>query len=305
MGTVAPVGALVVTRPLGAGTQLHAGDLIVFRARVGRPTVYVHRIYKVLRGDLYMTKGDLNSAPDAWVISRTQIIGTPVAIIGAVGWLYKLAAWLCLGALVLVCLALALPRAGRRWVIALGPALLIALPLLRYQPLTSGFLYGYGQHGRRVVARVVDTGILPVNLTPTNGRAGSARPGQEVRVVSRPEPGHPTASIRVSAALPRWAWPLLALACLSPLAACELERRLGAEEGPAPAPAAVEQPPTLLAQPITASFAPRPLASGELPLPASGLGTPAPTVSIQTAADVALKASGASTDRPRTKAPTG
>jgi signal peptidase I len=217
MGTVAPVGSLVATQPLATSDQLHKGEIVVFEPRPGHSLSYVHRIYEVLSGGRYLTKGDLNQAPDPWVITRGDVIGTPQAIIPAIGWVYTWATWLFFGAAILLTAARFLGRRHRRWVLALGPVVLFAVPLLKYRPLIGGFLYGSGKRGRLVTAKIIDTGILPVHFSPTLGHSVYAAPGQEV-IVTGLAPNHSsTLDIRMSAALPWWGWMLVIVTCFVPL----------------------------------------------------------------------------------------
>jgi len=65
-----PVGSLAVYRPVDA-SALHAGDVIVFRRPSGHGAgeLVTHRIVRVETGPhgrQFVTRGDANSAPDAW-----------------------------------------------------------------------------------------------------------------------------------------------------------------------------------------------------------------------------------------------
>jgi len=217
MGMIAPVGSLVATQPLAPSARLHVGEIVVFDPHPGTSITYVHRIHLVLPHGHYLTKGDLNQVPDPWIISRGDIIGTPQAIIPAIGWLYKCATWLFLGAATLIFVSHFAKERQRRWILALGVPLLWAVPVLWYRPFIGGFLYGSGQRGRMVTANMVDTGILPVQYTPSIGRAVRAVPGQGVMVTGLTTKHKPVFDIRVSAALPWWGWALVILVCLSPL----------------------------------------------------------------------------------------
>jgi len=244
MGTVAPVGSLVATQPLAPSAVLRVGEIVVFEPHAGSSMTYVHRIYQALPKGEYLTKGDLNPGPDPWVITRSAIVGTPQAIIPAIGWIYKCATWLFLGAAALMIVALFVGERQRRWMLALGPALVLAVPLLWYRPLIGGFLYGSGRRGRLVAANIIDTGILPVRFTPTRGRVVHAVPGQEVLVTGW-TPKHPSVlDIRISAALPWWGWILVVMACLSPLILvavdAQLMRPMQASAGGAAGPDAFE-----------------------------------------------------------------
>ncbi len=222
MGRAAPVGSLVVTRPLPPGRPLRVGEVVVFHPGLGVPATYVHRIEAVLpvpgRPTEYRTKGDLNQLPDPWVITRSSVVGRPVAVVPAVGWLYRSATWLLLGAAVVAGLSFVLTGGPRRVVLVLGPMLLVAVPAVIDHPFVSGFLYGSGQNGRRVVARVVDTGVLPVTFTVHGGQPVRAVPGQEVVATGSVVAHRAVVPVRVAADLPWWGWLLVVSFCLLPLA---------------------------------------------------------------------------------------
>jgi hypothetical protein len=217
MGMVAPVGSLVATQPLGAHQSLHAGEIIVFRPRPQFPDPDVHRIYRILPGPRYMTKGDLNPGPDPWTISRVQILGTPVVIIPAMGWIYKLSTWLCAGAAVLVVGSRLTRGRVRPWIVILGPVVLIAVPIVRYRILVNSYVYRTSQVGRILSVRLVNTGILPARFAVSDGPAAYSAPGQEVNVRGAFLAHHSRISSTVEVALPWWGWALVGLILLSPL----------------------------------------------------------------------------------------
>ncbi|MGC8463548.1 MAG: S26 family signal peptidase [Acidimicrobiales bacterium] len=223
MGRVAPVGSLVVTRPLPADQPLRLGEVVVFHPGLDVPAVYVHRIEAILpvpgHPTEFRTKGDLNQLPDPWVITRASVVGRPVAIIPAIGWLYRSATWLLFGAAVVAGLSFVLTGGPRRVLLVLGPMLLVAVPAIIDHPFVSGFLYGSGQNGNRVVARVVDTGILPVTFTVHGGHPVRAVPGQEVVAIGTTVAHQTVVPVRVAASLPWWGWLLVVAVCLLPLAA--------------------------------------------------------------------------------------
>lgn len=217
MGMVAPVGSLVATQPLAKSDHLHKGELVLFEPRPGHSLSYVHRIYEVLHRGRYLTKGDLNQAPDPWVITHGDVIGTPEAIIPAIGWIDTWATWLFFGAAILLTATLFLGRRYRRWLLALGPVVLFAVPLLKYRPLIGGFLDGSGKRGHVITTKIIDTGILPVHFSPALGHSVYAAPGQEVIVAGLAPKHGSTLDIRISAALPWWGWLLVIATCFVPL----------------------------------------------------------------------------------------
>lgn len=217
MGMVAPVGSLVLTKGLAAGKALHVGEIIVFRPRPTVREVFIHRIYRILTGQRYMTKGDLNPSPDPWIVPRSLIAGTPVAIIPAIGWAYKLSAWLFFGAGLLVLVSLFVRGTLRRWLTILGPVLVVILPVLRYRILINSYLYGARVVGRMLVAKLVSSGVLPVRFSLSHGHAEYSAPGQEVTVRGVLPKHHQHLLVGGGAALPWWGWVIVGLICLCPL----------------------------------------------------------------------------------------
>ena len=73
MSPVIPVGSLVVATR-AAAAELKPGDVIVFR-RPDRPQMMVvHRIAAIEQtasGPVFITRGDANGSPDAWVVPAT------------------------------------------------------------------------------------------------------------------------------------------------------------------------------------------------------------------------------------------
>jgi hypothetical protein len=215
MGTVAPVGSLVAVHPLGAGKVLHVGEVIVFRPRLGLHETFIHRIYRILVGPRYMTKGILNPSPDPWTITRGQIVGTPAFIIPAIGWAYKLAAWLFLGSALLIVLSMLVRDRARGWITILGPVGLVILPMLRYRVLMNSYLYGAKRDGHLLKVQLVDSGVLPVRFGLKHGSSAHAVPGQEV-VVHGVLKQKSQLLVTGAATLPWWGWAIVALVCLTP-----------------------------------------------------------------------------------------
>jgi signal peptidase I len=214
MGSVAPLGTLVVTEPLRLDEALHVGQIIVFRPATGNAVV-VHRIFGVLPHSRFETKGDLNSIPDPWRVSRSQIIGTPVLLVPAIGWIYKLAPWLIGGAVILLIAATQVTHRARRWIATVGPSLLVALPVLHYRVLVNGEMLTTARSGKETIARLVDTGILPARFR-MGALSVHSSPGEPavMHIPATPN-AHPT-PIGIAVALPWWGWLLLAAVCLTP-----------------------------------------------------------------------------------------
>jgi len=175
----------------------------------------VHRIFRVLPRSRFETKGDLNSLPDPWRVSRSQIIGTPLLLVPAIGWLYKLAPWFIGGAVFLLLAASQVRHRARRWIATVGSSLLIALPVIHYRVLVNGEMLMTVRSGKQAVAKLVDTGILPARF-----RAGAlsahSSPG-EPAVIHFPARANPHSTpITIAVALPWWGWLVLSAICLTP-----------------------------------------------------------------------------------------
>jgi signal peptidase I len=68
-----PVGSQVVLEPVKSD-QLKAGDVIAFRKPGAKGMIVTHRILRVEHrstGDVFVTKGDANGAPDPWRVRAT------------------------------------------------------------------------------------------------------------------------------------------------------------------------------------------------------------------------------------------
>lgn len=161
MGQAAPVGTLVLTRPV-AVRDLAPGDVISFTPpRVSR--TYTHRVSEILPGGALRTQGDVNRTPDSWTLHQGDLTGRVVARWWGVGWILK--------ALPLLTVILALVLLGTaRFVSAWWrkPARLFLVPLafavcgLIYRPWVGLMLIDQTATTAGGVGRVVSTGILPV-----------------------------------------------------------------------------------------------------------------------------------------------
>jgi signal peptidase I len=217
MGTVAPVGTLVVTEPIQSGEVLHAGEIIVFRPS---PThaVVIHRIFRVMGDSRFATKGDINSSPDPWTVSRSDVIGTPLLLVPAIGWIYKLAPWFIGGAVLMLVVAGQVRQRAKRWTTTVGPSLLVGLPVIRYRILVNGEVLATTRSGSSTIAKLVNTGILP-EWFRSDGSSVRSSPGESVVIHLLLKGGSRGIPIANTVALPRWGWALVATTCLTPLVA--------------------------------------------------------------------------------------
>ena len=159
MGTTAPVGTLVAVQ---AQDSYAIGDVVSY-ARNG--TVYTHRIVDVTAQG-FITKGDINGAPDALPVSQSEIVGT-VAFYGKyLGFLVEALPWLLIGGAIVYGLSL-IPRIARpwRWHFRLvGWSLVTSLVALWFRPWVNMVMTGYVAQNDGVGMHLINTGIFPVSV---------------------------------------------------------------------------------------------------------------------------------------------
>ncbi len=87
-------GDLVVTRPVPP-SELHVGDVILYKLEVGNATYrIVHRIVAIRTDDAgrlyFVTKGDNRRYPDPWRVYPEQVIGKVILVVPKLGliWYY-------------------------------------------------------------------------------------------------------------------------------------------------------------------------------------------------------------------------
>lgn len=215
MGTAAPVGSLVVTAPASPG-HLVAGTVITFRAPGAPGTPYTHRIVAV-DDDGIETRGDANGAADGWRVQSSDVIGRVVAVLPGVGWVVRGLPWVV--ALVgVLWFASAFVRSGeaRTAIRLLGSALAVAAVAAVLRPFVAVQLAGTSTDGGHAVARLVSTGVLPVEAGVVGGGRAHLVSGA---VAELAVPVRSDGLFRVHAALDLspTAWVLLGAVCAVPV----------------------------------------------------------------------------------------
>jgi hypothetical protein len=159
MGTRAPVGSLVAVSPSSI-SQVRVGDVVTVRP-TGRDAVWTHEVRAVEADGTISTRGQL-SGPDPWRIDDAQLVGR-ARVFPRLGWLVKAAPLLIVGALIT---AVAVRRARRQLrlplaIIGATAALALALQGADQLQLTA--------QGEGAIGSWVNTGLLPLRLTPLSG----------------------------------------------------------------------------------------------------------------------------------------
>ena len=167
MGSAAPVGSLVITRP--APAQLQRGEIIAF-VPPGAPRVYTHRIFAVSADGGITTKGDINGAPDGWVIRHDKVLGEAVAIVPGGGYVLRGTPALLVGALLVWMVTLLIRRRDRRASArVIGLHLVGTLVVIWLHPFVQVVLLATQDAANGVRESIVSTGLLPVRLVDTAG----------------------------------------------------------------------------------------------------------------------------------------
>jgi signal peptidase I len=167
MGTAAPVGSLVITKP--ASAQPSRGDVIAFLPP-GTPRVYTHRVFSVAADGGITTKGDINADPDPWTIRHDTVLGTAVAIVPGGGTLLRGVPAFIVGGILLWSVTLLIRRRDRRASArVMGLHLVATAVILWLHPFVQVVLIATESAANGVRASIVSTGLLPVKLVDSAG----------------------------------------------------------------------------------------------------------------------------------------
>lgn len=173
MGTAAPVGTLVLTRPTTVGA-LEVGDIIAFHPPTQPSETYTHRIVSIKDGAV-RTRGDINGIADPWQLHDRDIIGD-AAVVPGLGWLFRALPLLVIGGLLVWGLTRAwVSPAWRDPARMLGACVAFAIPVAILTPFVGvAQLASTSDPDGVSHISVVSTGLLPVRLEPRPGHGHAA-----------------------------------------------------------------------------------------------------------------------------------
>lgn len=217
MGTVAPVGTLVLTTPT-AVSALQNGDIISFHPPSAPAETYTHRVYKISPEGGVTSKGDINGAVDSWTLHSADLIGRATTVLPGVGWLARGLPILVIGFLLVFLLTRLLRSRPRRASMRIvGVSLVVAVAAYVLRPFTGLVVLQTFVRGGHAGATVVSTGLLPIQVTAEHGNRIELLTGQ-VGQLSMPrylEDGY----YRISSALHLdvGGWIVFVLVCCIPL----------------------------------------------------------------------------------------
>jgi hypothetical protein len=178
MGQAAPVGTLVLTRPVDI-TTLAVGDIITFHPPTAPTETFTHRVVTldpasstgtgIATGVGVSTQGDINGAPDPWTVHQGDLLGRVTARWWTVGWVVQALPLLLLGALLGWGLTRLLTRLVRRpqWrspLHVVGASLLVAYTAQQLHPFLGITQIAAVTDAGTTQFSLVSTGILPIRV---------------------------------------------------------------------------------------------------------------------------------------------
>jgi signal peptidase I len=182
MGTAAPVGSLVVTRPVSVG-HLHVGDVISFHPPTEPGATYTHRVVALPSDGSVVTRGDVNGARDPWTIRQADLVGRAALVVPGVGWALRALPFLAVGFLAVWVGTSLIRRADHRSAArVLGVSLVVAVTGAVLRPFVAATLVETTTNTDHAVAVVVSTGLLPTRVSVVGGASTRLLSGEVGRL---------------------------------------------------------------------------------------------------------------------------
>lgn len=217
MGEAAPVGTLVLTRPV-ALSELQVGDIVSYRPPSQPARTVTHRVVEVT-ADGTRTRGDINGAVDPWTVREADLVGVVTTRLWGLGWLTRALPFLLLGAAALWAVTRWLvPRRLRGPARLVGAALIVLLSAVTLRPFTAVVQLATTSDAGATEVSMVSTGILPIRLAVANADADplDLRAGQTGVLSITGQPPQGRADIVLGLHMPFGWWFVLVLFWLSP-----------------------------------------------------------------------------------------
>jgi len=220
MGEAAPVGTLVVDRPVRVET-LRVGDIVSFETAANPGTTYTHRIVSIDADGGIHTRGDVNGATDPWTLGQAEIIGTPVALVPHVGWLLRAAPILLIGTLIVWILTSPFTdRVTRASLRIAGGALTASYAAFVLKPFVNVATIENTSGAHSVTATVISSGIFPVRVSGHGSDSVHLVDGEVGRVTIHQLTANGHYQLAANIDLDPAGWALLLAVCVVPLVLC-------------------------------------------------------------------------------------
>ena len=223
MGTRAPVGSLLWTRPV-AVDDVAVGDVVTVRPRGGEGRTWTHEVAAVDAGRL-ATRGVL-SGDDPWRIGQAELVGRVERVWPAAGVVVRAAPLLLLGLALTALLAARVREHWRLPVRLLGVSAALSTVIVVQRPLTDARMLAFDAGREQARSTWVNTGQLPLELTaPSSGASERMGPGEvaTVAVARTDDLGRYVVTVRPD--LPVWTWWLVGGVWALPAAASTARSR--------------------------------------------------------------------------------
>ena len=220
MGEAAPVGTLVIDRPVDVDS-LRVGDIVSFQVAANPDVTYTHRIITIDADGGIHTRGDVNGATDPWTLTQADIVGTPVALVPHVGWLLRGAPILLIGTLLIWILTSPFTdRVTRASLRIAGGALTASYAAFILKPFVNVATIENTSAARSVTATVISSGIFPVRVSAKGGNSVHLVDGEVGRVTIHELTRNGHYQLTSTIDLDPAGWALLMAVCLIPLVLC-------------------------------------------------------------------------------------
>jgi len=175
--------------------------------------------------------GDINGAPDPWLLRQSNLVGEVAATVPDAGFLIEAIPLLLLGAFGILLGTSGLRRRSRTPIRIGAGSVLIAALLIYFRPLEHMVLLRQFVSNDRGYASVVPTGVLPTRIHAVGGGFVNLVPGQvgSLRIAHVRESG----AFRITSAvhLSGWWWLILAAWAVPVVLGLSVRRDTEAERG--------------------------------------------------------------------------
>ena len=179
MAETAPVGTLLVTRPLDSA-PLKTGEFVVFHPPTSPAETFAHRIVAIDADGTVHTKGDLNGAVDPWTLRRSDVTAHVIARLWGLGWLMRVIPVLLIAGVAVFAVCHFAVRARNRLPVGvLLMSLAVAITLVWLRPLVRADVLNLHADRQNAQATLVSTGLLPVRAEAKDAGSIVLRPGQD------------------------------------------------------------------------------------------------------------------------------
>lgn len=226
MGEAAPVGTLVLDRPVAAAT-LQVGDIVSFQVPANPDVTYTHRIISIDADGGIHTRGDVNGAADPWTLTQDNIIGTPALLIPHLGWLFRAAPILLIGTLLIWVLTSPFTDHVTRTSLRIaGTALTVSYAAFLLKPFVNVTTIENTSTAHSVTATVISAGSFPVRVSGHGSSSVHLADGEVGRVTIRELTANGHYQLSSAIDLQPAGWVLLIAICCIPLALCLIVGRI-------------------------------------------------------------------------------